>query len=192
MAKLSIEKLLEMAESKVFSGNFQDALLDYSLILKDMPENSDAMVGVYLCDLGMESADEAQALFEYYHTIKKESDDAVAVIKRLIDSLSEGEYALEMLLGDAIKEQVEYADGIRYEDFIQLIEDRGSFKEAFEDIMFSTKVIITKKDEFIDFVSSLAKEGFTQMALGYLDSTAPTFGYDQDILDLYESIEVKK
>jgi hypothetical protein len=69
-----------------------------------------------------------------------------------------------------------------------LIENRGSFKKAFEDIMFSTKVVITDKDEFIDFVTQLANEGFDEMALNYLDATSSLFGDDQDILALYNVV----
>jgi len=192
MARVNITQLLNRAESKFVSGKLEEALIDYSLVLKESPKDHDATVGVYLCDLGMESYEEAQALFEYYQAIKQESRDAPAVIETLIDSLSQSKYKLEQLLLDPIKEQVEYSDGIRYEDFLQLIEDRGSFKKAFEDIMFSTKVVITQKDEFIDFVSSLAKEGFEDMALGYLDATASAFDNDQDVLELYNLIKGKE
>jgi tetratricopeptide (TPR) repeat protein len=192
MARVNITQLLNRAESKFISGKLEEALIDYSLVLKEAPNQQDATVGVYLCDLGMESYEEAQALFEYYQAIKQESQDAPAVIETLIDSLSQSKYKLEQLLLDPIKEQVEYSDGIRYEDFLQLIEDRGNFKKAFEDIMFSTKVIITQKDEFIDFVSNLAKEGFEDMALGYLDATASAFDNDQDVLELYNLIKGKE
>jgi len=189
---MNISQILDQAESKFVNGKFEEALIDYSLVLKELPDHEDATIGVYLCDLGMENYEEAQALFEYYQAIKQESDDASEVIKTLIDSLSQTQYTLQKLLVDPIKEQLEYSDGIRYEDFMQLIKDRGSFKKAFEDIMFSTKVVITQKDEFIDFVTNLAKEGFTDMALGYLDSTASAFGNDQEILELYSMIEGKK
>jgi len=86
---------------------------------------------------------------------------------------------------DPLKEQADYEDGIRYEDFIQLVASRGDFKEAFEDIMFSTKVVITDKKEFIDFIKKLSTEGFNEMALAYLDAASGTFGNDQEIYELY-------
>ena len=46
-------------------------------------------------------------------------------------------------------------------------------------------MVITDKDEFIDFVTKLADEGFDEMALGYLDATASLFGNDQEVLALY-------
>jgi hypothetical protein len=59
--------------------------------------------------------------------------------------------------------------------------------------MFSTKVIISNKNEFIDFVTQLATNGFDEMALSYLDSSSKLFGNDQDVLVLYDVINgVKK
>jgi hypothetical protein len=99
---------------------------------------------------------------------------------------------LKELLLDPIEEQIEYSEGIRYSDFLELVESRGSFKKAFEDIMFSTKVVITNKDEFIDFVTKLNEEGFDEMALSYLDASSSLFGNDQDVLALYNVVSGMK
>ena len=99
---------------------------------------------------------------------------------------------LSELLVDPVQEQVEYSDGIRYSDFLDLVKSRGNFKKAFEDIMFSTKVVITDKDQFIDFVTRLAEEGFDEMALNYLDATTSLFGDDQDVLALYNVVKGMK
>jgi hypothetical protein len=148
----------------------------------------EAKIGVYLSDLGIESEEEAQALFDYYQMIKSEKENAVDIIDGLIDSLDSSKHQLQELLVNPMQEQIEYGDGIRYSDFLLLIENRGSFKKAFEDIMFSTKVVITDKDEFIDFVTQLAIEGFDEMALNYLDATSSLFGDDQDILAHYNVV----
>ncbi len=102
--------------------------------------------------------------------------------------MDSSKHDIQELLLNPIQEQVEYGDGIRYSDFLALVKSRGSFKKTFEDIMFSTKVVITDKDEFIDFVTQLANEGFDEMALGYLDATTNLFGDDQDVLALYNVV----
>jgi len=186
------EQIIARAESRFLNGKIQEALIDYSLVLKKSPKHQDALIGVYLCDLALESPQEAQALFEYYQAIRIENEKAPKIIETLLDSLNESQVKLQQLLVDPIQEQLEYGDGIRYEDFLQLIEDRGSFKKAFEDIMFSTKVVITDKKEFIDFVTSLAKEGFDDMALDYLDATTPLFGNDQEVMELYNMVKGNK
>lgn len=191
MSKINQDLLLQRAEHEFLRGDYMNALRSYGLILKDYPTLDEAKIGVYLSDLGSESEEEAQALFDYYQLIKTERDNAVDIIDGLIENLDSSKQQIQELLLDPVQEQVEYSDGIRYGDFLQLVESRGSFKKTFEDIMFSTKVVITNKDEFIDFVTRLSKEGFGEMALGYLDASSQLFGNDQEILALYHVVSGK-
>lgn len=189
MSKVSQDLLLQRAEGEFLKGDYRKALRSYGLILKDYPTLDEAKIGVYLSDLGIESEEEAQALFDYYQVIKSEKENAVDIIDGLIDSLDSSKQYIQELLLNPVQEEVEYGDGIRYADFLSLVESRGSFRKAFEDIMFSTKVVITEKDEFIDFVTQLANEGFDEMALNYLDATTSLFGDDQDVLALYNVVK---
>ncbi|MCB4742798.1 MAG: hypothetical protein LGB07_04585 [Sulfurovum sp.] len=189
MRKVNPNLMLQRAEKEFLEGNYRMALQTYGLLLRDYPAMEEAKVGVYLSDLGIESDKEAQALFDYYQVIKQERENAADIIDRLIESLSTAKIQLSKLLVDPIQEQVEYGDGIRYSDFLALVKSRGSFKQAFEDIMFSTKVVITDKDQFIDFVTRLAKEGFDEIALNYLDTTSSLFGNDQEVLALYNIVK---
>ena len=191
MSKINQNLLLQRAEGEFLKGDYRNALRSYGLILKDYPALDEAKIGVFLSDLGIDSEEEAQALFDYYQIIKNEKDNALDIIDGLIDSLDHSKENLHKLL-DPLAEEVEYNDGIRYSDFLLLINSRGSFRKAFEDIMFSTKVVITQKDEFIDFVTQLANEGFDEMALNYLDATTSLFGDDQDVLALYNVVKGMK
>ena len=188
MAKINHKLLLERAEREFLEGDYSDALRNYGLVLNDYPSLDEAKIGVFLSDFATESEDEAQALFDYYQIIKDKQKDAVDTIDSMINNLTISKKEIQKLLVDSLKEKVEYSDGIRYSDFLTLIESRGSFKKAFEDIMFSTKVIISNKDEFIDFVQQLKNEGFDEMALQYLDASTNRFGNDQDILALYNVV----
>jgi tetratricopeptide (TPR) repeat protein len=192
MAKISQDLLLKRAEDEFLQGEYAKALRSYGLILRDYPTLDEARIGVYLSDLGIESEEEAQALFDYYQMIKSEKENAVDIIDGLIENLDSSKHKFQELLIEPLEEQIEYSDGIRYSDFKELVKSRGSFKKTFEDIMFSTKVVITNKDEFIDFVTQLANEGFDEMALGYLDASASLFGNDQDILALYHVVRGNK
>jgi len=191
MGKVNQDLLLQRAEHEFLKGDYANALRSYGLILKDYPTLDEAKIGVYLSDLGIESEEEAQALFDYYQLIKTEKENAVDIIDGLIENLDTSKQQIQELLLDPVEEQVEYGDGIRYSDFLILVESRGSFKKTFEDIMFSTKVVITNKDEFIDFVTQLSNEGFDEMALGYLDASSHLFGNDQDVLALYHVVSGK-
>ena len=188
MAKVNQNLLLRRAEHEFLKGDYTNSLRLYGLILRDYPTLDEAKIGVYLSDLGAENESEAQALFDYYQLIKNEKENAVDIIGNLIENLDNSKRQIQELLFNPMEEQIEYGDGIRYSDFLQLVESRGSFRKTFEDIMFSTKVIITNKDEFIDFVTHLSNEGFNEMALGYLDASSHLFGDDQDVLALYHTI----
>ena len=192
MNKVSQKLLLQRAENEFLKGDFANALRSYGLILKDYPTLDEAKIGVYLSDLGIESEEEAQALFDYYQVIKTEKDNAVDIIDGLLDTLDTSKHQVAELLLKPMEEEVEYSDGIRYSDFMELVKSRGSFKQTFEDIMFSTKVVITNKDEFMHFVKQLSAAGFDEMALGYLDASVSLFGNDQEILALYHVVSTTK
>jgi hypothetical protein len=55
--------------------------------------------------------------------------------------------------------------------------------------MFSTRVVIRTREEFIDFIRRLVEAGYDEMAAGYLDSLAESFGPDQEIYALYHLIQ---
>jgi len=185
------KQLLNRAEKKFLGGSFDEALRDYGLALNDNPALSEAKVGVLLSDLALDSEDEAKALFDYYQVIKASNDNADEIIDKLIESIDSSKTKIHEILLEPLQEQAEYEDGIRYQDFLKHIEVRGGFSEAFEDIMFSTRVILTTKEEFINFVSKLIENGFYSMALDYLDNTAQLFGNDQEVLSLYTKIDKK-
>ncbi len=187
MADFSKETLLKRAEEAFLNGEFDRALQTYGELLSVDPEMEDARVGVYLSDLGIDNAEEAQALFDYYQVIKKERPNAVKIIDELIDSLRETKVKLEELLLHSF-EEADSVEGIRYEDFTVLVEERGDFKKALEDVMFSTKVFITKKEEFVDFIHRLIEAQMYDTAASYLDNTAKQFGNDQEVLSLYDLI----
>jgi hypothetical protein len=181
--------LLQRAEEQFLNKDYSNALKIYGLLLKDYPQLKDAKVGAYLSDMGFDLDDDAQALFDYYQAIKNSSDDA----EEIIDELSQTIYATRIIVQEqvvgAMQEQIEYQDGISYDDFVALIESKGDFREVFEDIMFSTKVVITTKEEFIDFIKRLISAEYQEVALKYLDSISGHFGATQDIYALYQLID---
>ncbi len=58
--------------------------------------------------------------------------------------------------------------------------------------MFSTKVILKGKDEYIDFISHLIDRGEDELAEQFLDSMSSSFGKSQDIYELYSRLNGKK
>jgi tetratricopeptide (TPR) repeat protein len=188
MAKISLNTLLTRAEEQFSLGKYESALTTYGLLLKEYPLDSDAQVGVFLCDIGIESGEEAQALFDYYQIIKKEQDNAGEVMVNLLATLDTSNNQVNKLLKPD-NESIEYKDGIEYKDFLHFIDERGDFKRAFEDVMFSTRVILKNRDEYILFIEALIERGERDLALQFLDSSSNSFPKDQDIYALYHKIK---
>jgi len=191
MAKISLNTLLTRAEEQFTSGKYENALRTYGLLLKEYPTDSDAQIGVFLCDIGMESADEAQALFDYYQIIKNEQDDASEVMVNLLSTLDVSQGQVAELLSSTT-DKAEYKDGIEYQDFLKFIDERGDFKRAFEDVMFSTRVILKNKEEYVLFITELIEKGQQELATQFLDSLSNSFADDQEIYALYHKLKEQK
>ncbi len=180
---MDINSLLQNAEKYLLEKDYENALRFYSLALNVESSNQEAYIGVLISDIGFDFKEEAQVLYYYYQS-KKENEN----IKQTIEQLCNALYAKNSIFNsifDLIESNMEYNDGIEYEDFLKLIEEKENFKEAFEDAIFSTKVIISKKWQFIDFIKKLTENGYYNVALNYLEAHAPLYNNDQDILKLY-------
>jgi hypothetical protein len=183
----SKQVLLQRAEGQFLRKDYGNALKIYGLILRDHPQLKEAEVGAYLSDMGLDNDEDAQALFDYYQAIKDSNRDADQVIDDLMQAIHSTRVIIHQAFGSK-SDDAPYEEGIAYDDFVLSIEDKGSFRQAFEDIMFSTKVVITTQEEFIDFITRLIEAGYHDMALGYLDTLAGDPVHDQEIYALYRLI----
>ncbi len=164
-------KYKELANSYFFKREYKSALFNFSLALKISPDDKEAKIGALLSDLAMESENEAVALFEYYEITKSlDGENADNTLLELIDSIDLEESAIVELLGNIESYIDSFEDGIEYKDFLVLIKERGSFKKVIEDIMFSTKIIIHKKEDFIDFIKLLIENNYRDLALNYIEN----------------------
>lgn len=188
MAKISLDTLLTRAEEQFTLGKYENALTTYGLLLKEYPEHSDTQIGVFLCDIGMESGEEAQALFDYYQIIKNEQEDAAEVMVNLLSTLDTSKDRITELLNLDV-DRIEYKDGIGYQEFLEFIDERGDFKRAFEDVMFSTRVILKNREEYIAFINTLIEKEQKKLAIEFLDSLGNTFVKDQEIYALYHKLK---
>ena len=94
-----IEKILERAENYFYSGEYEEAMRIYGLLLKDYPDLKEARIGAILSDIANENDEEAQALFEYYQILKNEDDEnAEQIIEDMIVSLDDALEKISSLL----------------------------------------------------------------------------------------------
>ncbi|CAM3813724.1 hypothetical protein [Arcobacter cloacae] len=185
-------RLLNEANSLFVQKKFDKALFLYSQLSSNFPQNKEYPIYALFCDIATEDVQKAMSLYDYFSIIKDENlDEAIRYVEDIINAYDGDIDKMMEILKDLSTSTVESLDAIRYEDFKKLIESRGSFRIAFEDIMFSTKVAIENKDDFFDFVTKLIDNDFNTTAYTYLDGFNEYFSYDKEIEKLYKKLEEK-
>lgn len=170
-----------------FNRNFKNAMLYFSLALQKKPDDKELRTYLTLANLAKNREEEAMALFEFYRASlnNEEFKEGEEDMEKIIDSLEMGFEKIDSIFeAKELEAFLLEENGITYEDFLTLVEERGSFSRAFEDIMFSTRVLISKKEDFIHFLNLLVDNGFTQMALNYLESAVSLFPGDSSLQDV--------
>lgn len=178
-------KTLALANNNFSKAEYEKALRNYALVLKDFPTSKEAYNGAILAEMAMSGEAGAEALFDYYDILREEnSEQADTIISEILETMDGTLDQLTALITEPVKDQLKYEDGILYSDFTRLVEEEGDFKRIFENIMFSTRVIITEKEDFVDFLGRLMKNGFNDMALSYIESALSIYPNDKQLLNL--------
>lgn len=182
-------KTLQVANDNFTKQEYEKALLAYALVLKADPDNKEAYNGAILAEMAMSGEEAAAALFDYYEVLRKEdNEEADEIMHDIIESMDGTIETLSSLIQDPVTEKLESENGILYSDFKLLVHSRGDFKSSFEDVMFSTRVIITAKDDFIDFLDQLLHNGFKEMGLSYLETALNTYPNDEKLRKLFDEL----
>jgi tetratricopeptide (TPR) repeat protein len=186
-------RLLNEANSFFTQRKFEKALFSYSQLSSNFPQNKEYPIYALFCDIASEDEEKAVSLYDYFSIVKDENlEEAIRYVEDVVNAYDGDIDKMMEILKELSTSTVESLDAIRYEDFKKLIESRGSFRIAFEDIMFSTKVAIENKDDFFDFVTKLIDNDFNSTAYTYLDGFNEYFSYDKEIEKLYKKLEEKK
>lgn len=79
-------------------------------------------------------------------------------------------------------------NGILYVDFKCLSLERG-FKEVFEDLMFSFRVIFDNKEDFYEFLKELNYYGYYELVINYIENMYEDFFiYDKFLCFFLEDV----
>jgi len=192
MSTISKFKTLSLAKDNFSKSNFEEAMNQYGEVLQSYPNSKEAYNGVILAEMAMSGEGGAEALFDYYEILKEDDKESADII--MSDILQNMDGSLEKLadvFSQPIRDRLEFEDGILYEDFKSIINKGESFKETFENIMFSTRVIITKKEDFIDFLDNLIENDFAEMALTYLENALSVYPSDELLRKLLKKLSKK-
>ena len=189
MSTISKYKILTQAKDSFSKAEYKNALEKFATVLQNYPNSKEAFNGVILSEMAMSGEGGAEALFDYYEVLK--TDDRETADKIMSEILQDMDGSLEKLseiFSDPIRQRLEFEDGILYSDFRQLVDEGTDFKEIFDNIMFSTRVIITQKDDFVDFLDRLIEHDFAEMALTYLENALSVYPSDKLLRKLLKKL----
>jgi tetratricopeptide (TPR) repeat protein len=193
MNGISKYKTLTQAKEYFSKSDFKSALEKFAVVLQDFPNSKEAYNGVILSEMALSGEGGAEALFDYYEILKGEdkeqADNIMSDILQTMDGTME---KLGEVFAEPIRNRIELEDGILYQDFKSILESGKSFKETFENIMFSTRVIITQKEDFIDFLDNLIENDFAEMALSYLENALSVYPSDELLRKLLKKLAKSK
>ena len=193
MARVSEDMILSEAREYFNKAEYKKALERFAKVLQNNPESKEAYNGVILSEMALSGESGADALFDYYEILKSENDkEADEIMSDILKNMDGTIEELSKILIEPLKDRLEEEDGILYDDFKRLVEESGDFKTTFENIMFSTKVLITKREDFLEFLDNLIKYGFDEMALNYLENALTFHPQDKALRELFKKLAKKE
>ena len=189
MSAISKYQILTQASDSFTKSNYKNALEKYAVVLQNYPNSKEAYNGVILSEMAMSGEGGAEALFDYYEILKEEDkESADTIMSDILRSMDGSLEKLSEVFADPLRDRLEFEDGILYQDFKSIIDNGADFKETFENIMFSTRVIISKKEDFIDFLEKLIEHDFAEMALTYLENALSVYPSDELLRKLLKKL----
>ncbi|MGE0737745.1 MAG: hypothetical protein AB7K31_01050 [Sulfurimonas sp.] len=186
---MSKYKTLTQAKESFSRSDYKNALEKFAAVLQNFPNSQEAYNGVILAEMALSGEGGAEALFDYYEVLKEEDkEQADIIMSEILKNMDGSLEKLREVFAEPLRDRVEFEDGILYKDFKTLIDDGGDFKEIFENIMFSTRVIITQKEDFVDFLDNLIEHDFAEMALTYLENALSVYPSDKLLRKLLKKL----
>ncbi len=187
-----MSKFKDLANNSFFKREYQEALLNYSLALKDKPDDKEAHIGALLADMANEREEEAMALFEYYEASKAlDAEQAHKVLEQIIDSVDDNSETMVNIVTTIEDSLAAIDDGILFDDFIAHVSSREDIKVALEDLMFSTKIIIYKKENFMELIQMLIENNFIDLAYNYIEHALILYPQDSNFYMYLKKLEFK-
>ncbi len=179
--KIAEQKLFQDAERFFNEAKYSQAIYNYSQILEQDPNNRRAKVLTILTEMVMNHEQGAETLYEYYSIIKDTSKNSEDIIESILDTLDGKIEANKNLEQHVLAQQLALTDGISYSEFKDYVVHYKGFKKGFEDVLFSTKLIITNRKELLELLNNLINYGFHNIALNYLENAMANFPADKSL-----------
>lgn len=151
----------------------------YFSLAYDLKKDEELLFLIDLSQTAMQSKDEAVFLFDFY-MFKPKTKENLNELYDILNSINSSEDD---------EPDLETQNAISYNEFKNAVKKSGDFKSVFEDIMFSTKVLISNKDDLLDFLEDLVDNEFIEISLNYLETAASLYAGDERINAIMEKIK---
>jgi tetratricopeptide (TPR) repeat protein len=189
MSNISKFKTLTQAKDSFSQADYKNALDKFAAVLQNFPNSKEAYNGVILSEMAMSGESGAEALFDYYEILREEDqEEADTIMSEILQNMDGAIDKLGEIFAEPLRDRIELEDGILYQDFKDILATGESFKKTFENIMFSTRVIITQKEDFIDFLDNLIEHDYKDMALTYLENALGAYPTDEPLRKLLKKL----
>ena len=152
-------------------------------------ENTESLIGLLLADMAQDFEEQALGIYEYYQILLSQEiskTKARAQILKTIQSLDKSTNKIFSFLRGIENLRADAIDGILYQDFKRIAKD--NFKRAFEDLIFSTKIIFTNKGNFYEFLNQLVENDYQDMSLEYIESLKKNIMYDKEFEKILQKV----
>jgi len=171
------------AEDLFIKQEYHKALLICFDILDKDPDHAQAQIIVLLIQIVASNETAARELFDLYSTLQVNTSysNIKEIILDKIDNLAIQVAKFSMFTKSLKQGLFALQDGITYSDFKNFVVKDKGFKRAFQDLRFTSKVIIEEKDDLIDFINNLIYYGFHDEALNYLEEGLKLYPKDYQL-----------
>ncbi|PAF48924.1 histidine kinase [Helicobacter sp. 12S02232-10] len=178
------------------NGEYKKALFFFSEALFLDKDDLNAKIGLLLSDMATDFPREAYGFYELYQNLINTQPRAARtkVQKQILDIIKSFDANLNKmsnLIYDEDSIKAESIDGILYKDFKQMCQNKN-FKEIFQNLMFSTKIIFTSKNDFYDFLDLLVENDFYEMSISYIENMRSFTLYDKKINEILQKAVEKQ
>lgn len=161
------KELRKLAIRALKKEDFTKARVLFSLAYEQKPSD-EILLFIELCELARQDPLGALSLFELYSdNLNKDQSENIKTVVEIVEATNH-----------KTEQHINSGAGISYADFIAIVAQNNDFKTTFENVIYSSKIVISSHKELAHFIEMLIKNGYNELAMHYLEDPhiALTFG----------------
>lgn len=153
------QKELRKSAIKAFKKHdFNRAIALFSLAY-EKDKSHESLLFIELCRLAKDDEDGVVSLFEIYSDdLRKNQSKNLKSVIEIVESTNH-----------KTNQHLNNTNGISYEDFMNIANNTGDFRKTFENIIHSSKIIISSQSELANFIENLIENDYLDLAIYYLE-----------------------